>query len=107
MDIKRIQFERTGGFAGIRFAADFELDDLPKDQAHQILELLDDMDFDELPEHILGGQQVADGFSYSITITTEKRQHSVTTSESAAPKKMGPLLEILMQIAKQQARNKK
>jgi len=107
MNIKRIQFERTGGFAGIRFAADFELDDLPKAQAHQILELLDAMDFDELPEHILGGQQVADGFSYSITVTTEKRQHSVMTSDTTVPKKMEPLLEILTQIAKQQARNKK
>jgi hypothetical protein len=107
MDIKRIQFERTGGFAGIRFAADFELDDLPKDQAHQIIELLDDLDFDELPEQILGNSQVADGFMYSITLVTEKRKHTVTTSESAAPKKMEPLLEILTQIAKQQARNKK
>ena len=107
MDIKRIQFERTGGFAGIRFAADFELDDLPKEQAHQILELLDEMDFNELPEKILGSQPVADGFSYSITVVTEKRQQTVTTSDTSAPKKMEPLLEILTQIAKQQARNKK
>ena len=107
MDIKRIKFERTGGFAGIRFAADFELDDLPKDQAHQILELLDEMDFDELPQHIQGNQQVADGFNYSITVVTEKREHTVITSETAAPKKMEPLLEILTKIAKQQARNKK
>ena len=107
MDIKRIKFERTGGFAGIRFAADFELDDLPKDQAHQILELLDEMDFDELPAKILGNQQVADGFNYSITVITEKRQQTVTTSDTATPKKMEPLLEILTKIAKQQARNKK
>ena len=104
MDIKRIKFERTGGFAGIRFAADFELDDLPKDQAHQILELLDEMDFDELPEQILGNQQAADGFTYSITVVTEKRQQTVTTSDTSVPHKMEPLLEILTKIAKQQAR---
>jgi len=107
MDIKRIKFERTGGFAGIRFAADFELDDLPKDQAHQILELLDEMDFDELPEKILGKQQIADGFNYSITVITEKRQKTVMTSDTAAPKKMEPLLELLTKIARQQARNNK
>ena len=106
MEAKRIKFERTGGFAGIRFAADFGLDDLPEDQAHQILELLDDMDFDELPEQILGAQQVADSFTYSITVVTEKRQQTVTTSDTSAPKKMGPLLEILTQIARQQARKK-
>ena len=104
MDIKRIKFERTGGFAGIRFAADFELDDLPKDQAHQILDLLDEMDFDELPEQILGNQQAADGFTYSITVVTEKRQQTVTTSDTTVPQKMEPLLEILTKIAKQQAR---
>jgi len=107
MEAKRIKFERTGGFAGIRFAADFELDDLPKDQAHQILELLDEMDFDELPEQIPGDPQVADGFNYSITVVTEKREQTVTTSDTSAPQKMEPLLEILTQIAKQQARNKK
>lgn len=107
MEAKRIKFERTGGFAGIRFAADIELDEMPKDQAQQILELLDDMDFDELPEQILGSQQVADGFSYSITVITEKREQTVTTSDTAAPKKMEPLLEILTTIARQQARNKK
>jgi len=106
MKAKRIKFERTGGFAGIRFAADFELDDLPKDQAHQILELLDDLDFDELPEQIVSKQQIADGFNYSITVITEKRQHSVLTSDTSAPKDMGPLLEILTQIARQQARKK-
>ncbi len=107
MYIKRIKFERSGGFAGIRFAADFELDDLPKDQAHQILELLDEMDFDELPENLTAENNVADGFSYTITVESDKKQHTVSTDESSAPKKMEPLLEILTQIAKQQARNKK
>ena len=107
MKPKQIKFERSGGFAGIRFAADFELDDLPKDQAQQILEFLDEMDFDDLPEKIVGGQQVADGFYYSITVISEERQQTVTTSDTSAPKKMEPLLELLTQIARQQMRNKK
>jgi len=107
MEAKRIKFERTGGFAGIRFAAEFEMDDLPDNQAHQILELLDDMDFDELPEQIPGNQQIADGFNYSITVVTDQSQQTVTTSDTAVPPKMEPLLEILTQIARQQARNKK
>ena len=107
MDAKRIKFERTGGFGGIRFAADFKLEDLPKDQSQQILEILDDMDFEKLPEQILGGQPVADGFNYSITVITEKQQQTVTTNDTSAPPKMGPLLELLTQIARQQARNKK
>jgi len=107
MEAKRIKFERTGGFAGIRFAADIELDKISKDQAQQILTLLDGMDFDKLPEQILGSQQVADGFNYSITVVTEKSQHTVTTTDMAAPQKMKPLLDLLTQIARQQAMNKK
>jgi hypothetical protein len=107
MKAKRIKFERTGGFAGIRFAADIEMDKLPDEQAHRIHELLDEMDFDELPERISGGQQVADGFTYSITVVTEKREQTVITSDTSAPPKMEPLLEILTKIAKQQAGNKK
>jgi len=107
MEAKQIQFERTGGFAGIRFAADIKMDDLPKDQAQQIIQLLDEMNFDKLPEQIVGNPKVADGFNYSITVVSEKQQHTVTTSDTAAPQKMEPLLEILTQIAIQKARNKK
>src|SRR5262245_25393855 len=106
MNIKRIKFERTGGFAGIRIAADIELDDLPKEQADQLRELLDDVDFDKLPEKLMQGNQVPDGFTYSITVESEKHTHTVLTSDTSAPAKMQPLLELLYQIARQQARKK-
>ncbi len=107
MEAKRIKFERTGGFAGIRFAADIELDQMPKDQAQQILDLLDEMNFNELPEQILGSHQVPDGFMYSITVVTEKQEQTVTTTDMAAPQKMAPLIDLLTQIARQQAMKKK
>ena len=104
MDIKRIKFERTGGFAGIRLAADLELDEIPEDQVREILELLDDMDFDELPEKILSRHQVADGFTYAITVESDKREHTVMTDDTSAPEKLGRLFEILTKIARKQAR---
>lgn len=107
MEAKRIKFERTGGFAGIRFAADIELDKVPNDQAKQILDLLNGMDFDKLPEKILGSQQVPDGFTYSVTVVTGTHEQTVTTTDTAAPEKMKPLLDLLTQIARQQAANKK
>jgi len=106
MDVKRIKFERTGGFAGMRIAADFELDDLPEEQAEQLCELLDDVDFDELPENLMKANQVPDGFTYTITVESEEGQHTVTTSDISAPAKMQPLLELLYQIARQRARKK-
>ena len=106
MDVKRIKFERTGGFAGMRIATDFELEDLPEDQAERLRELLDDADFDELPEKLLKGGPIPDGFTYSITVETDKGEHTVTTSDTSAPQKMQPLLELLYQIARQRARKK-
>ena len=106
MNIKRIKFERTGGFAGMRIAADFELDDLPEDQAEQLCELLDDVDFDELPENLIKGNRVPDGFTYTITVESEEGQHTVTTSDTSAPAKMQPLLELLYRIARQRLKKK-
>ena len=53
MQVERIKFERTGGFAGMRIATDLKLDDLPDEQANSIRELLNDMDFAELPEQLI------------------------------------------------------
>ena len=106
MDIKRIKFERTGGFAGIRLAADFELEDLPGDQAEQLQELLDDMDFLELPEHLVSERTIPDSFTYYIEVKYEESQHTVTTTDGAAPQKMEPLLDLLNRIARQRAQRR-
>jgi hypothetical protein len=107
MDIKRIKFERTGGFAGMRLAADFELDDLPDEQAHTLAELLDDMDFNKLPKRLGDTTSMADGFTYEITVETKKWEHTVTISEeSSIPDKVESLLELLNRIAREQARKR-
>ena len=48
-----IHYERTGGFAGLKLATSFELDDLNDEQGKQLAELLDDLDFFDLPDQIL------------------------------------------------------
>ena len=103
MKVERIQFERTGGFAGIRFAADFKPDDLPNEQSKELFDLLDDLDFDELPEKMLD-DNVPDGFTYSITVKSEKKSHTVVTGDGSAPEKMQDLLQLLNRIARNQMR---
>ena len=103
MKVERIQFERTGGFAGIRFAADFKPEDLPEEQSKQLLNLLDDLDFDELPEQLLD-ENVPDGFTYSITVETKRKTHTVITGDASAPEKMQELLQLLNRIARNQMR---
>ncbi len=106
MYIERIKYERTGGFAGIRLAADIEVNELPEDQKKEILDLLDDMDFEELPEKIAGKMPVPDEFVYSIIVESKEREYKVLAGESALPNDMQPLLEILETITKRQMRNK-
>lgn len=99
MQVERIKFERTGGFAGMRIATDLMIEDLPDEQAHSIMELLDDMDFDELPEQMLD-ESGPDQFTYKITVESSRGEHTVVTGDSSAPEKMQELLQLLNRLAR-------
>jgi hypothetical protein len=99
MQVERIKFERSGGFTGMRIARDLRLDDLPEEQAHTIVELLDEIDFGELPEQMLDDAG-PDQFTYTITVETQKWEHTVVTGEASAPEKMQELLRILDRLAR-------
>lgn len=107
MKFERIKFERTGGFAGIRLAADIEAEELPEKQLNEIADLLDDADFEELPEKLAGKMPFPDGFVYSITVEVKEKVYKVLAGESALPTDVQPLLDILERIAKRQMRKKK
>jgi|SRR5215216_5383895 len=100
MEVERIKYERSGGFAGIRIATDFKPADLPDEQAHTLLELLDDMDFDELPENLTGNSSMPDQFTYKITVETKKREYTVIAGDASAPEKFQELVRLLDRIAR-------
>ena len=100
MEVERIKFERTGGFAGMTIARDMELDDLSDEQAHTLLELLDDLDFEELPEQMTGTETMPDQFTYTITVETPRGKHTVVTGDASAPEKMQELLHFLNRLAR-------
>ncbi|HZM20643.1 MAG TPA: protealysin inhibitor emfourin [Anaerolineales bacterium] len=104
MDIERIKYERTGGFTGMRIAADIEPNDLPEEQAQTLLDLLDDLDFPELPEFLTGDSSMPDQFTYTITVESQEWKHTVVTSDESAPEKMQELLQILNRIARKKIR---
>ncbi len=106
MYIKKIKFERTGGFAGIRLHAEIDMEDLPKDQKSEILEILDESDFDELPEKLSSKMPIPDEFVYSITVASDEKENRVFAGESSLPSDLQPLIEILERIAKSQMRKK-
>ena len=102
MQVERIKFERTGGFAGIRMAADLKPEELPEEQARTISALLDDLDFKKLPEKMMDEKGMPDQFTYTITIQTKDWQHTVMTGESSAPEKMQELIQLLNPLTRTQ-----
>jgi hypothetical protein len=100
MQVERIKFERTGGFAGMRLATDLKLEDLPDEQANSIKELLEDLDFEELPERMMNKESMPDQFTYKITVETKKGEHTVVTGDASAPEKMQELLQLLNRLAR-------
>ena len=103
MQVERIKFERTGGFAGMTISRDLKLDELPDEQANTIKDLLDALDFRELPEHMLD-ESGPDQFTYVITVETQKWEHTVVTGDASAPEKMQELLQVLNRLARSRKR---
>lgn len=92
--MRRILFERSGGFIGRKVSLNIDMDDLPKEQADALRELLDEADFFDLPGD-LRRQPAPDEFSYSITVESEQRQHTVHVSDTSMPDDLRPLLKEL------------
>lgn len=99
MQVERIKFERTGGFAGMKIARDLKLDDLSDEQSSRISELLEDLDFGELPEELIQEAR-PDQFTYVITVETDDWEHTVVTGDASAPEKMQELLRLLDRLAR-------
>jgi hypothetical protein len=97
----QIDFERTGGFMGRKVSLNVNLQDLPQEEAQTLRQLLDEVNFfgltDELPE-----EPVPDGFTYSITVTTDKLTHTIRTTDMSA----SPSLRDLVDHLSTQARSK-
>lgn len=104
MDVERIKFERIGGFAGMRIAADLELDDFSEEQLEALRDLLDELDFAELPERLTSDSSASDQFTYTITVEAVEWKHTVITSDTSADGKMQELLELLNRLARTKMR---
>ena len=106
MHVERIKFERTGGFAGMRIAADIEPDKLSEEQSQALLDVLDALDFPGLPEQLMGDSSMPDEFTYTITVEAEDWKHTVVTGDSSAPEKMQELLQMLDRIVRKRSRKR-
>jgi hypothetical protein len=94
-----IQFERTGGFTGIRLAVNLTAEDLPEDEWQALQSALQQAGFFELPPKIASPGQ-PDRFTYQVTVETETRSHTVELGEDAVPDEVQPLIRQLNLIAR-------
>ena len=100
MNVHRIKYERTGGFMGLSMQADILPSELPEEQAQPLLDLLDHMDFDGLPDQVMTDPAMPDQFTYTITVETQERERTIVVGDASAPEEMQELLRMLDSIAR-------
>jgi hypothetical protein len=66
--------------------------------------LLDNLDFEALPEQMINKDPMPDQFTYKITVQTKEGEHTVVTGDASAPEKMQELLQLLNRLARKQKR---
>lgn len=86
---------RSGGFTGLtEQLGPVHVGNLPKPVAGQISAIVTRIDFFELPGD-LGGEPIADDFTYSMTIRDDDRDHEVRWNETSESPHRADLQEIV------------
>ena len=96
----RIDFERSGGFAGISLKTSVDSGELPPDEAREFDELLDRIDATTFTNSPEAAAKQADQFQYDLTIEHGGKREQLTVRERDVPKELRPLLERLLERAK-------
>jgi emfourin len=96
----RVEFERTGGIAGVPLTWSPAPDALPRADASQLTRLIDACRFFDLAHDASGAPAGADRFTYKITIDDGHRSHTVHVGESTAPQSLRPLIQWLTDAAR-------
>ena len=97
----RIDFLRTGGFAGTRLQATIRTETLPPAEAAELQELVAAANFFRLPRTASGSGSAADQFTYRIIVVAGLlRRRTIQTTDAAAPPALRPLIQRLTQWAR-------
>ena len=108
----RVQFERSGGFGGIRLTAELDTDKLRAtygatrvqrvlslEEARHLERLVESSNFFALPARMSSATPGADRFQYIITVESSGKRHSVQTTDEAAPAALRALIASLRNVA--------
>jgi hypothetical protein len=95
-----IDFERSGGFAGMTIKTTVDTDTLPSDEAKELGQLVSAANFFTLPRSINGGGSGADEFHYKLTVQVDELKRTVEATDSTMPDSLRPLVDRLMSMAR-------
>ncbi len=96
----KIQFVRTGGFAGIRLARAFDTESMPPEQAGKLQALVDAARFFDMPEPAESPSRVPDSLEYRLTVSSSERERTIVVNDAALPVSLRPLMEYLTSLAR-------
>jgi hypothetical protein len=93
-----INFERTGGFAGLRLSITVESHSLEESEASLLAQEVEQSGFFSLPSRIGSEIGEVDRFEYHILIELDNQMHAVDVGESVLPDSLRPLVEHLERL---------
>lgn len=102
----KIDFTRSGGFAGMRLAVQIDTDTLPSTEAHRLRSLIEAAHFFNLPTSLKSSLPGGDRFQYRIKVEERGKRKEVFSDEAAVPETLRPLLDYLADWARSSQRRR-
>lgn len=102
----KIQFERSGGFAGMKIRFLLEDKDLSEDEREQLWEMLQQAKIFNKKPQAKPLHASIDRFTYRLTVANGDQEYMIEMEEGNIPQEMRPLLEYLNLRARQAIRRR-
>ena len=91
----KINFKRAGGLTGREVETDLDLNELPADEAQELMQLLTASNFFTIPQNLIAPGVTPDEYEYTITVDAGNTHHEIHTTDSSTPESLRPLLQKL------------
>ena len=89
-----ITFKRSGGFIGTGMKYELNLNQLPENDAHSLIHLIQKAEFFKIPENLIVKFN-PDEYQYTITVDAGIICHTVRTNDTTMPASLRPLIDEL------------
>ena len=96
----KIEFERTGGFAGMQLSTRVDTGDLAPRDAELLESAVDEADIAGLPRRLVSAAPGADRFEYHLVVEQGDERYEVDVGEAALSDALRPLIEYLSMFAR-------